>query len=43
MVKVSTPVKWVLRILALGYVFFLVAWPVSQVVIRRRSRTASTT
>ena len=32
MVKVSTPVKWVLRILAIGYVFFLVAWPVSLVI-----------
>ncbi|HET9997027.1 MAG TPA: sulfate ABC transporter permease subunit [Nocardioides sp.] len=28
----STPTKWILRILALGYVFFLVAWPVAQVV-----------
>lgn len=32
MVEVSTPVKWVLRVLAVGYVFFLVAWPVSTVV-----------
>ncbi|HEY5696674.1 MAG TPA: hypothetical protein VIT01_04120, partial [Acidimicrobiales bacterium] len=32
MVKVSTPVKWALRILAIGYVFFLVAWPVSLVI-----------
>ena len=32
MVNVSTPTKWILRILALGYVFFLVAWPVAQVV-----------
>ena len=32
MVEVSTPTKWILRILALGYVFFLVAWPVAQVV-----------
>ena len=32
MVSVSTPTKWILRILALGYVFFLVAWPVAQVV-----------
>jgi len=31
-VSVSTPTKWILRILALGYVFFLVAWPVAQVV-----------
>jgi sulfate transport system permease protein len=29
---VSTPTKWILRTLALGYVFFLVAWPVAQVV-----------
>ena len=27
MVKVSTPTRWVLRLLAVGYVFFLVAWP----------------
>ena len=33
MVEVSTPTKWILRILALGYVFFLVAWPVAQVVL----------
>ena len=33
MVNVSTPTKWILRILALGYVFFLVAWPVAQVVL----------
>jgi sulfate/thiosulfate transport system permease protein len=26
-VKVSTPVRWALRLLAVGYVFFLVAWP----------------
>ncbi len=32
MVKVSTPIKWSLRVLALGYVFFLVAWPVSLIV-----------
>lgn len=32
MVDVSTPTKWVLRLLALGYVFFLVAWPVALVV-----------
>jgi sulfate/thiosulfate transport system permease protein len=31
-VKVSTPVKWVLRIVGLGYVFLLVAWPVSLVI-----------
>ena len=27
MVKVSTPTRWALRLLAVGYVFFLVAWP----------------
>ena len=27
MVKVSLPVRWALRLLALGYVFLLVAWP----------------
>ncbi len=32
MVNVSTPTKWVLRVLALGYVFLLVAWPVAKVV-----------
>ncbi len=32
MVEVSTPVKWLLRVVAIGYVFFLVAWPVSTVV-----------
>ena len=34
MVSVSTPTKWILRILALGYVFFLVAWPVTLVVLQ---------
>jgi sulfate transport system permease protein len=33
-VKVSTPVRWLLRVIAVGYVFFLVAWPVSLVAIR---------
>jgi sulfate/thiosulfate transport system permease protein len=33
-VKVSTPTRWILRLLAIGYVFFLVAWPVSLVVQR---------
>ncbi len=32
MVDVSTPTKWLLRLLAVGYVFFLVAWPVALVV-----------
>ncbi|MCW2850849.1 MAG: sulfate transporter, inner rane subunit [Nocardioides sp.] len=32
MVEVSTPVKWLLRLVAVGYVFFLVAWPVGLVV-----------
>lgn len=27
MVEVSTPAKWALRLLAVGYVFMLVAWP----------------
>ena len=34
MVKVSTPVHWLLRLLAVGYMFFLVAWPVSLVAVR---------
>ena len=29
MVDVATPLKWLLRLVAVGYVFFLVAWPVS--------------
>jgi sulfate transport system permease protein len=33
-VEVSSPVKWLLRILAVGYVLFLVAWPVALVVQR---------
>ena len=32
MVRVSTPTRWLLRLLAVGYVFFLVAWPVALVV-----------
>ena len=32
MVEVSTPTKWLLRVVAVGYVFFLVAWPVALVV-----------
>ena len=32
MVDVATPVKWLLRLIAVGYVFFLVAWPVSFIV-----------
>jgi sulfate transport system permease protein len=31
-VEVSLPTRWLLRILAVGYVFFLVAWPVSLVI-----------
>jgi len=31
-VKVPTPLKWLLRLIAVGYVFFLVAWPVTLVV-----------
>lgn len=34
MVEVSTPVRWLLRLIAIGYVFFLVAWPVSLVAVR---------
>lgn len=34
MVEVSTPVRWLLRLIAVGYVFFLVAWPVSLVAVR---------
>jgi len=33
-VEVSTPVRWLLRAVAVGYVFFLVAWPVSLVAVR---------
>ncbi|HET7196318.1 MAG TPA: sulfate ABC transporter permease subunit [Nocardioides sp.] len=33
MVDVATPVKWLLRLVAVGYVFFLVAWPVSYIVL----------
>ena len=32
MVKEPVLVKWLLRLLAVGYVFFLVAWPTSMVV-----------
>ncbi len=32
MVEVSTPVKWLLRVVAIGYVLLLVAWPVATVV-----------
>jgi sulfate/thiosulfate transport system permease protein len=28
-VDVATPLRWLLRLVAVGYVFFLVAWPVS--------------
>ena len=34
MVKVSKPVTWLLRLIAVGYVFFLVAWPVALLVRR---------
>jgi sulfate transport system permease protein len=30
--SVSAPLRWTLRVVAVGYVFFLVAWPVSYVV-----------
>jgi sulfate transport system permease protein len=33
-VEVSTPVRWLLRLVAVGYVFLLVAWPVSLVAVR---------
>ena len=33
MVDVATPLKWLLRLVAVGYVFFLVAWPVSFIVL----------
>ena len=32
MVSVPLPVKWGLRLLAIAYVFLLVAWPVGLVV-----------
>ncbi|MEZ0577884.1 sulfate ABC transporter permease [Nocardioides sp. MH1] len=32
MLEVSTPVKWLLRVIAVGYVFFLVAWPVETII-----------
>jgi sulfate/thiosulfate transport system permease protein len=32
-VDVATPIKWLLRLVAVGYVFFLVAWPVSFIVV----------
>jgi sulfate transport system permease protein len=28
-VEVATPVKWLLRVVAIGYVFFLIAWPLA--------------
>ena len=34
MVKVSAPTRWTLRVVAVGYVFFLVAWPVALLVLR---------
>ena len=34
MVETSTPVKWLLRVVAVGYVFFLVAWPVGMLARR---------
>ena len=32
MVELSRPVRWLLRVVAVGYVFFLVAWPVGMLV-----------
>ncbi len=34
MVELSTPVKWLLRLVVLGYVFFLVGWPLLMLVQR---------
>lgn len=34
MVRTTLPVRWLLRVLALAYVFFLVAWPVGLLVRR---------
>ena len=34
MVEVSTPTRWALRLLAVGYVFFLVAWPTGLLAFR---------
>lgn len=34
MVRVSTPTRWALRLLAVGYVFFLVAWPTGLLAFR---------
>lgn len=34
MVRTPLPVRWLLRLVAIGYVFFLVAWPVSLLVRR---------
>jgi len=31
-VDVATPIKWLLRIVAVGYVFFLIAWPLALIV-----------
>jgi sulfate/thiosulfate transport system permease protein len=31
-VEVATPIKWLLRVVAIGYVFFLIAWPLSLIV-----------
>jgi sulfate/thiosulfate transport system permease protein len=32
-VEAAIPIKWLLRLVAVGYVFFLVAWPVSFIVL----------
>ncbi|SEC34875.1 sulfate transport system permease protein [Nocardioides exalbidus] len=34
MVSTSTPTKWILRLVAVGYVFFLIAWPLGLLVQR---------
>lgn len=34
MVEMPTPMKWLLRVIAVGWVFFLIAWPVAMLVQR---------
>jgi sulfate transport system permease protein len=40
-VKVSAPTRWALRLLAIGYVFFLVAWPTGLLAFRTFENGAS--
>ncbi|GAB7005841.1 sulfate ABC transporter permease subunit CysW [Nocardioides sp. AN3] len=42
MVELPTPVKWLLRVVAVGYVFFLVAWPLGMLVQRTFENGVST-